>query len=66
MEDASADSIAQALGDVVRKKSPQLNASIKAQIELIPKRLFFSSGLNTQINGRDEFFSKQKYKYVDG
>ena len=60
MEDASADSIAQALGDVVRKKSPQLNASIKAQIELIPKRLFFSTGLNTQINGRDEFFSKNK------
>lgn len=60
MEDASADSIAQSLGDVVRKKSPQLNASIKAQMELIPKRLFFSMGLNTQINGRDEFFSKNK------
>ena len=58
MENASADSIAQSIGDVTRKKSPQVNGSIKTQLELVPKRVFVSTGLNSQFNGRDQFFSK--------
>ena len=67
MENASADSIAQSIGDVTRKKSPQVNGSIKTQLELVPKRVFVSTGLNSQFNGRDQFFSKKfYYKQVDG
>jgi len=34
------DSISQAIGDVIYKKGPSIEALISGQIEIIPKKLF--------------------------
>ena len=57
IEDASADSIATSIGDVVQKKSIKMNAMIKAQVELFPKKIFFTTGVDWVYSGRDKFFS---------
>ena len=33
---------------------------MKAQIELIPKKVFFSTGLDWSTNGRDKYFSNNQ------
>ena len=60
IENASADSISKTIGTVVRKKSPQINGMLKAQIELIPKRVFFSSGIDWIASGRDKYYSNNE------
>ena len=57
IEDASADSIATSIGDVILKKSIKMNAMIKAQVELFPKKIFFTTGVDWVYSGRDKFFS---------
>ena len=35
----------------------QIFFSIQGQLELLPNRIFFSSGMNWMISGRDQYFS---------
>jgi len=60
IENASADSISKTIGTVVRKKSPQINGILKAQLELIPKRVFFSTGIDWEANSRDQYYSNNQ------
>ncbi len=58
IENASADSIAKTIGDVLQKKSIKISALIKAQLELIPKKVFFTTGVDWEYSGRHKFYSK--------
>ena len=60
IENAGPDSIAKAIGTVFQKKSPEISAMMKAQIELIPKKVFFSTGFDWSTNGRDKYFSNNQ------
>jgi len=57
IENASADSIASSIGDVIQKKSPKIDGMVRAQLELFPKKVFFATGINWEYSGRDRFFS---------
>lgn len=57
IEDASADSIANTIGDVIQKKSIKINTMVKAQVELFPKKIFFTTGVDWEHSGRDKFYS---------
>ena len=57
IENASADSIATSIGDVIKKKPLNFSGMMSAQLELLPKKVFFTTGIDWQFSGRDEFFS---------
>ena len=57
IQDASADSIANSIGNTFQKRPFKLNGLISAQLELIPKKVFFTTGADWIFSGRDEFAS---------
>ena len=57
IQDASMDSISQAIGDVIYKKGPSIEALISGQIEIIPKKLFVSGDVKWESSLRDKYHS---------
>ena len=61
IENASADSISRAIGDaVLYEQGGQIFGAIHGQIELWPKRLFLTTGMDWMFSGRDQYFSKSE------
>ena len=57
IQDASADSIANSIGNTFQKRPLKLNGFISAQLELVPKKVFFTTGADWIFSARDEFIS---------
>ena len=57
IQNASADSIANSIGNVIQKKPLKLSGMMSAQIELVPKKVFFTTGADWTFSGREKFFS---------
>jgi len=57
IQNASMDSISQAIGDVIHKKGPSIEALISGQIEIIPKKLFVSGDVKWESSLRDKYHS---------
>ena len=58
IQETRIDSISKAIGNsVLFKQGPEIFLSIQGQIELLPKRIFLSSGMDWMRSGRDQYFS---------
>ena len=57
IQNASADSIANSIGNVIQKKPLKLSGMMSAQIELVPKKVFLTTGADWTFSGREKFFS---------
>ena len=59
IENADADSISRAIGEsVLYEQGGQVVGAIQGQLEIWPKRLFLSAGMDWMFSGRDQYFSK--------
>ena len=59
IENADADSISRAIGEsVLYEQGGQVFGAIQGQLEIWPKRLFLSAGMDWMFSGRDQYFSK--------
>jgi hypothetical protein len=59
IEETGMDSISKAIGNsVLYEEGKQILLSIQGQLELWPNRIFFSSGMDWMLSGRDQYFSK--------
>ena len=59
IENADADSISRAIGEsVLYEQGGQVFGAIQGQLEIWPKRLFLSAGMDWMYSGRDQYFSK--------
>ena len=58
LEETGVDSISKAIGNsVLFEQGKQIFFSIQGQLELLPNRIFLSSGINWMMSGRDQYFS---------
>ena len=58
IEEAGIDSISKLIGNAVLfEQGKEISLSIQGQVELWPKRIFFSSGMDWMRLGRDKYFS---------
>lgn len=58
LEETGVDSISKAIGNsVLFEQGKQIFFSIQGQLELLPNRIFLSSGMNWMMSGRDQYFS---------
>jgi hypothetical protein len=61
IEETGMDSISKAIGNsVLFEQGKQIYLSIQGQLELLPNRIFFSSGMDWMLSGRDQYFSNSK------
>ena len=61
IEETGMDSISRAIGNsVLFEQGKQIFLSIEGQLELLPNRIYFSSGMNWMMSGRDQYFSNSK------
>jgi len=58
IEETGIDSISKVIGNAVLfEQGKQISLSIQGQLELWPKRMFLSSGMDWMKSGRDQYFS---------